>query len=117
MVTARTKFLWRKLRSKYGVVGEVAGRYIAAGYSVRIGVKCGDLVFEIVASKGGQKLAIKVYSGSKTVSLDDIDVVKKASERIGARPVIVLYGRGARLSSDVVEKIDELGVSIKRIKP
>ncbi len=117
MVTARERFVWKKLREKYGVIGEVAGRYVAAGYSVSKDVKVGDLVFDLVASKEGKKLAIKVFYETKTISGDEIEAYAKAAKKINAKPIIVLYGGGPRVSEGALEKIDEFDVGLRRIRP
>lgn len=117
MVTAREKFVWKKLREKYGVIGEVAGRYIAAGYGVSVNVKVGDVLFDIIASKKGEKLAIKVFYGARIVKSGEVEALVKAAENINGKPVIILYGSGPKVSEDALEKIREHGVGLKRIRP
>lgn len=116
MVTARERFLWKKLREKYGIVGEVAGRYIAAGYGVTRDVKVGDIRFDLVASKDKQRLAIKIFHETKEITPDIIEAYALAAKRIGSKPVIILYGKGPRISEEALNKAIELDVSLKRIQ-
>ncbi len=117
MVTAREAFMWKKLREKYGLVGEVAGRYVAAGYSVCIGVESSGYKIDFIASRSNERLCVKIYTSSSKTSVDDIELFKKTCEKLRAKPVLILYGRKTVLPGDVFEKTRELGVSIKRVKP
>ncbi len=116
MVTAKAKFISRRLREKYGVVGKVAERYISAGYSVTFNVKCNDVLFDFIAKKG-EKIGVKIYNGKIKVGLEDIEKISRAAEKLGVKPVIVLYGSGPSVSEEALDKADELNISIKRIRP
>jgi len=117
VVTAKARFISRLLREKYGVVGVVAGRYIGAGYGVKFNIRSGDVLFDIVALKGGEKLAVKVFNGNIVLKTEDVERVIGAARSMGAKPVIILYGRGPRISSDLLEKLDDLEVVVRRIRP
>ncbi len=117
MVTAREKFVWKKLREKYGLVGEVAGRYVAAGYGVKLGIKSGETLFDIVAQRKNEKLAIKIVYEKKPITYSDLEKIEKDAKAINAKPVLVLYGKGPWIPREELEKLDdsELTITITRI--
>ncbi|MCD6487868.1 MAG: hypothetical protein J7K21_01410 [Desulfurococcales archaeon] len=116
MVTARARFIQKKISKKYGIVGKVAGRYIGAGYSVSFNKKVGDLTFDFIASKNRQILAIKIVSNTTLVKPGLVDQVAEAAKKISAKPVIILYGSGPSISEDALKKANEAGISIKRLR-
>ncbi|NPA04784.1 MAG: hypothetical protein GXO09_01635 [Crenarchaeota archaeon] len=117
MTTAREAFVAKKLRQRYGVVGSVAGLYVRAGYSVRVGVQTKAGVADVFAVKEGVKLAIKVLTESKPYGRDVVELAKKIAGELGAKPVIVLYGAGPRLTEEAVKAAEEAGVSVRRVRP
>ncbi len=117
MTTAREAFIAKKLRSRYGPVGYVAGLYVKAGYSVRVGVSVGGRSLDILASKEGVRLAITVITGSGTYGRSVVEEAKKLGDALGAKPVLVLYGSGPKLSEEAVKAAEELGVSVRRVRP
>ncbi len=117
MVTAKARFISKLLKERYGVVGTVAGRYVSAGYGVEFNIKSGGVVFDIVALKGNEKLAIKIYNGKIVLGVEDIDKIINAAKNINAKPVIILYGRGPRITDELINKLDEMEINIRRIRP
>ncbi len=116
MSLARIVFMKRKLTRKFGVVGKVAGRYIEAGYSVHIGFPTPLGELDIVAKKGGTTLAITVINGSVTVDASKVEEAAKKARSINAKPVVVLYGSGPRLSDEAKKRAEEEGVVIRRVR-
>jgi hypothetical protein len=57
VVTARQRYMIRRLGRVYGIVGRVAGRYVAAGYSVELNHPTRYGPIHIVARGNGQVLA------------------------------------------------------------
>ena len=115
MSLAEIRFLQKKLKEKYGEVGIVAGKYLEAGFSVNIRkVKTPKGVIDIVAIKGGEKLAIDVYVRSGKLPLNVVEEVYEKAKHIGAKPVLALWGRGVEVDEDVIKKVKELGVIIRR---
>ncbi len=116
MSLARIVFLKKKLAEKYGVEGKVAGRYIEAGYSVRMKPRTRHGELSFIAYKGSQRLAVDVVYLERGVKLEDLENLKKKAELLQAKPVLVLYGSLPRISQELREKIEELGISMKRIR-
>lgn len=116
MVTAREKFIAKKLVEKHGVSGKVAGRYIYAGFSVTFNVKVGDYVFDFIAKKG-EKYCIKVFDGKVTVTEDDVKKAADAANKLGCKPIIILYGSGPRVDERAIDVANELGVVFRRVRP
>jgi len=117
MVTAKARFISKLFRERYGVIGIAAGRYISAGYGVKFNIRSGEVVFDIVALKENEKLAIKVYNGKVILEIEDVNKIIDAAKNINAKPVIILYGRGPKVSDELINKLDEIEISIRRIRP
>ncbi len=117
MVTAKAKFISKKLAQKYGVIGKVASRYVAAGYSVNILSEQSNSFFDIIAIKSGEKYAIKVFTNAKEIGYEELKKIVDEATKIGAKPIAVLYGSGPRISEDALSKLDELHIKIKRVRP
>ncbi len=112
---AEIRFIQKKLKEKYGNIGVVAGKYVEAGYSVNVKrIKTSKGVIDIVAVKGGEKLAIDVYDKTGIVSPDIIEQVYEKAKQVNAKPVLAIWGRGAKISNEALSKAKELGVKIKR---
>ena len=118
MVTAREAFEAKKLAARYGVVGKVAGRYRTAGFQVRVDSAEADADYNFVAWRRGEKYAVKVYNKSGRVPEDVVEkLARAAAEKAGgARPVLVLYGAGPKVTEGLLEKARSLGVSIRRVR-
>ncbi len=116
MSLARIVFMQKKLSRKFGVVGKVAGRYLEAGYSIHVGFDTPEGRVDIVAKKEGQVLAIDVVDGSVRVGPDTVEAVARKARSINAKPVLVLYGSGPKLTEEAKSRAKELGVSIKRVR-
>lgn len=116
MVTAKARFISKLLRRKYGVIGIVASRYVSAGYGVKFNIRSGEILFDIIALKGNEKLALKVFSWNIVLKTEDINRIINAAKSIGAKPVVILYGKGPKLSDELISKLDELEIGIRRIR-
>ncbi len=116
MSLARIVFMQKKLSKKFGVVGKVAGRYLEAGFSVHIGFETPEGRVDIVAKKEGQVLAIDVVDGAVKIEPETVEVVAKKARSINAKPVLVLYGAGPKLTDEAKAKAKELGVQLRRIR-
>ncbi len=117
MSLARIVFLQKKLREKYGVEGYVAGLYLEAGYSVEVGFATGEGRVAVKAVKGGEVLAVDVLTEKKVYGVEAVEAIARKAKSIGAKPVLVLYGSGPRLSKEALEKARELGVRVRRVRP
>ena len=116
MTLAEIVFQQKKLEQKYGVEGKVAGRYVEAGFHVRMNVNTKHGRVSFVAIKGGEKLAVDVVSGKKVVGREELEAIKRKAESLGARPVLVLYGSGVVLGDDAKEFVRENNVAVKRVR-
>lgn len=116
MTLAEIVFQQKKLEQKYGVEGKVAGRYVEAGFHVRMHVNTKHGRVSFVAIKGGEKFAVDVISGKKVVKKEELEAIKKKAESLGAKPILVLYGSGVVLGDDAKEFIKEGSVTVKRIR-
>ncbi len=116
MSLARIVFLKKKLAEKYGVEGKVAGRYIEAGYSVRMKPRTRHGELSFLAYKGSQKLAVDIIYTKKEVSTEELENLRKKAELLKAKPILVLYGTAPRIKPELREKIEELGISIRRVR-
>ena len=110
-------FMKKRLKEKFGVVGVVAGRYVEAGYSVRIGFDTAAGKVDIIAKKGGQTLVIDVVEGKTVVDVAKIEEIVRKAKSINGKPVLILYGSGPRISDNAREKARELSVELRRIRP
>ena len=116
MATHRELYEARMLATRYGPIGKVAGSYRTAGYEVEvIGVEEG-LPVNFIATKTGERLAVKVYLKSGQVPLSVIEELKREASNSNCRPVLVLYGRGPRLTKEIIEKAKEMEVAIRRVR-
>lgn len=117
MVTAREAFEAKKLASRYGVVGKVAGRYRTAGFQVKVESIDAEAGYHFIAWRRGEKYVVYVYSKSGRVPDEIVERVAQASSEAGrSRPILILYGAGPKIASGVLEKARSLGVSIKRVR-
>ena len=101
---------------KYGIKGVVAGRYVEAGYNIVFDFKTPHGTIDIVATKGGDKVAIDVIWESREVSSSDIENLVNKAKSINARPVLAIYGNGPKITDDAKRKAHETNVIIKRVR-
>jgi len=113
---AEIVFQQRKLEQKYGVEGKVAGRYVEAGFHVRMHVATKHGIVSFVAIKGRERLAIDVVDGKKILSKADLESLKRKAESLSAKPVLVLYGSGPRLNDEARNYARENSIEVKRIR-
>lgn len=116
MTLARVRYLGRRLAKKYGVLGIVAGRYLEAGYSVEFGHRTSKGLIDLLARKEGTVLAIRVVHGPARITRELVEEAAEQARLVDAKPVVVLYGRGHKISGEAVEQARRLGVSFKRIR-
>ena len=116
MSLGRIVFTKKKLSRKFGVVGKVAGRYVEAGFTVHVGFKTAEGEVSFIAKRGGQVYAVDVVNGSVDVGPATVEAIARKAASIKARPVLVLYGSGPRLTDDAKKKAEELGVLIRRVR-
>ncbi|BAA80995.2 hypothetical protein APE_1985.1 [Aeropyrum pernix K1] len=114
MATAREAFEAKKLAARYGVVGKVAAGYRMAGYEVEVVDGSPEATANFKAWRRGESLVVRVYMKSGRVPVSVVEELASASG--GSKPVLVLYGSGPKLTSEVLEKARELGVSIRRFR-
>ena len=117
MTFAEIVFQKKKLEEKYGVEGKVAGFYVEAGYDVRMGFNTSKGRLSFIAKKGGQLLAVDVVAASKVLGRDAVEAIAEKAKAIKAKPVLVLYGAGPKLSDEAKTAARELGVEIRRVRP
>lgn len=114
MSLAEIRFLQRRLEEKYAEIGKVAGKYIEAGFTVNIRrTKTPKGVIDIVAKKN-EIYAIDVYKKTGSVPTSVVEEIAEKAKTIGAKPVLALWGRGPKVTEEVLKRADELGVKIKR---
>ena len=112
----RIRLLQRVLRQKYGIVGEVAARYLESGARVRVHhpTRHGDI--HILVYKDGTKYAIEVFSDPRPVPKEVVEKLIEKSRIIHAKPILVLYGDGPKLSNEIYEFCKSQGVKVRRIR-
>ena len=116
MSLARIVFEKRKLESRYGVAGRVAGLYVEAGYSVTMNFPTPNGPVSFVARKSGETLAVDVVAGAVKVGPDVVENLVSKALSIKAKPVLVLYGSGPVLSEEAKAKASEAGVKVRRVR-
>ncbi|HID80723.1 MAG TPA: hypothetical protein EYP48_03280 [Ignisphaera sp.] len=116
MSLARIRFIQKSLIEKYGVIGIVASRYLEAGLSVRVLHPTRYGPIHIVVSGNNIRLAIEVFSEAREVPKEVVERVVEKAKLIKARPVLVLYGDGPRLTDEVFELCRKYGVKVRRIR-
>jgi len=115
MVTARARFLIKRLEEKYGLVGRVAGRYIAAGLSVELMHPTRYGAIHIIARGGGKVFAIEVVDKPEKLSLDVIKTFAEKAKLVKASPILVLYSNNVKLPDELYKFCVENGVKIRVI--
>ena len=115
MVTAREAFEAKKLVARYGVVGKVAARYRTAGYQVQVETTDPSASYNFTASKKGEKILVKVYQKTGQVPVSEVEALASAGPA-AAKKVLVLYGRGPRITKQLLDAAREKGVSLRRVR-
>ncbi|ABM81038.1 hypothetical protein [Hyperthermus butylicus] len=116
MTLAEIVFTKKKLAEKYGVEGKVAGRYVEAGYSVKMKFPTPKGTVSFVAKKESTILAVDVIYGSVNVGRSMVETIAEKARSINAKPILVLYGSGPVLLDDAKTAARELGVEIRRVR-
>ena len=116
MSIARIRHERTRLEVRYGEVGVVAGRYLEAGYHVRLfhPTRYGEV--HVLAYKGDTRLVVEVVKEAATVGAEVVERVARKAELLKARPVLILYGNGPRLSEEARSRARETGVKVRRIR-
>ena len=114
MVTAREAFEAKKLEARYGVVGKVAARYRIAGYQVQVETTDSSASYNFVATKKGEKILVKVYNKTGQVPVSVVEAL--AGSGPATKKVLVLYGRGPKITRQLLDAAREKGVSLRRIR-
>ncbi len=117
MSLARIRLLQRILKEKYGIVGEVAARYVEAGYHVRLMHPTRYGPIHIVVTGNKDRMAIEVFSDPKPVPIEVVKTLIEKAKLVKARPILVLYSDGPKLTDEVYKFCKENGVKIRRIRP
>lgn len=115
MTTARLRYLQAALKKRYGLLGKVASLYMGAGLHVRVNHPTRHGPVHILATGGGQKLAVEVYSSSTPASTSLVELVARKAELLRAKPVLVLYG-SATVIPQALELAKKLNVKIKHVR-
>jgi len=116
MTLARVIYVGRRLRRKYGVIGIVAGRYLEAGYSVELGHRTSKGPIDILARKEGTVLAISVVKSPARITSRLVEETAEKARLLRAKPIIVLYGRGFKITEEIRGQAEKLGVHLKRVR-
>ncbi|OYT40460.1 MAG: hypothetical protein B6U89_02065 [Desulfurococcales archaeon ex4484_58] len=114
MTTARQKFLINKFLEKKSVKYKVASRYVAAGFNVRI--RSNGNGVHIIAVKNREKYGIHVLYEKKSYDLDSLNSFLEECKKLGLKPVIILYGSGPKLDQEVLSRIEEENIIVRRIR-
>ncbi len=114
MVTARRKYLVRRVAKLYGIVGKVAGRYVVAGYSVEFNHPTRYSSVHVVARGNGQVLTVEVVHERGRLTVDTARNLLEKAKLIKARPILAVYGLGW---SDIPEELkrfcEENGIKLR----
>jgi len=106
----RMRYIANTLLRKYGPTGYAAGNYVRAGYSVR--VLSPDT---FTAVKSSDKLIIKIVASYSKALLSEITKFRDMASKLGLKPIVILYGN-TNINSEVVNRIKEMGVRVKRLR-
>jgi RecB family endonuclease NucS len=118
MVTARARYLIERLEQKFGVIGKVAGRYIAAGLSVELMHPTRYGPIHIIArGDKGKILAIEVVEEANKVTVDQVKTFLEKAKLIKAKPILAIYSSNFKLPDDVYKFCKENGIKIKVVRP
>jgi predicted RecB family endonuclease len=117
VVTARQRYLIRKYEKAHGILGKVAGRYIAAGYSVELNHPTRFGAINIIARKEGQILAIDVITERSKLNVDSAKVLVEKARLIKAKPILFAYGFSwVEIPEDLRKFCEENDVKLRVVK-
>ncbi len=116
MSLAKIRFVQKALMEKYGSIGIVASRYLEAGFSVRVNHPTRLGPVHIIASGNGMRLAIEVFSEPRDVPRDVVEKLIEKAKLVRAKPILVLYGNGPKLSDELYRFCREHGIKVRRIR-
>lgn len=116
MSLARIKFIQKSLIEKYGILGNVASKYIEAGLNVRILHPTRYGPIHIVVNGNNIRLAIEVFAESREVPREVVEKIVEKAKLIKAKPVLILYGDGPKLTDEVFELCRKYGVKVRRLR-
>lgn len=102
----------RALEERYGVVGRVAARYVAAGLHVTLNHPTRYGPATIVVQGAGQRLVVEVAQSPKE-AYEKADLLVKKAGILKAKPVLAVYGNYDIDASEFQRK----GVQVKWISP
>jgi len=71
----------------------------------------------IIASGNNQRLVVEVVEGVAKVGPEVVDRLLKKAELLRAKPVLVLYGDGPKLTEEARALVQERGVKVRRLRP
>ncbi len=117
MALARIRELQKYLVKKYGVIGAVAGRYVEAGLHVQLMHPTRYGPAHVIATGAGQRVVVEVVYGVDKVGPEVVETLLKKAELLRAKPVLVLYGAGPRLTDEARALVEERGVKVRRLRP
>ncbi len=115
MTTGRQIFIIKKIVKRYGLIGKVTARYVAAGYNVTVKPPIKGVDF--IASGQGKRYGGFIVAGKTSISAEKIEELSRTAKIHGLEPLVILYGRGATITAEALEKAKELGVKIRRVRP
>ena len=116
MGLAKIRFIQKSLIEKYGILGNVASRYLEAGLNVRILHPTRHGPIHIVVNGNNIRLAIEVFAESREVPKEVIERIVEKAKLIKAKPVLILYGDGPKLTNEAFELCRKYGVKVRRIR-
>lgn len=116
MATAREIYEAKLLANRYGPVGKVAGNYRTAGFQVKVLSAEEEAPLNFLAWKKGERYAVKVVVRSGPIDPSILEKLKEEAEKNSARPVLVAYGRGPKVTRQLIEAAKSAGVSLRRFR-
>lgn len=111
----RVRYEQRRLREGCGVVGLVAGRYVEAGYRVRLMHPTRYGPAHIVVQGRGEKFVVEVVQEPGQLKEEVVDMLLKKAVLLRAKPILAVYGRGVKLG-ELRKKLEERGVKVKYVR-
>jgi len=109
--------LIRKYEKAHGILGKVAGRYIAAGYSVELNHPTRFGAINIIARKEGEILAIDVITEKSKLNVDSAKALVEKAKLIKAKPILFAYGFSwVEIPEDLRKFCEENDVKLRVVK-
>ncbi|MEM1541701.1 MAG: hypothetical protein QW101_05645 [Ignisphaera sp.] len=116
MTSAKIRYIQNIYEKKYGRLGRIAGRYVGAGYGVEFNHPTRYGPVSLLVRGRGSIMAIEVVENNDKVDIEKIKVFIEKAKLLKAKPVLILYSTGSKLSDDVRKLCMDNGVKIRRIK-